>query len=53
MSNELGFESISLLHCPRKCYSLETKHRKRIRERERERERESLFTRMTKAFQFF
>ena len=49
MSNELGFESISLLHCPRKCYSLETKHRKRIRERERE----SLFTRMTKAFQFF
>ena len=37
MSNELGFESISLLHCPRKCYSLETKRRKRIRERERER----------------
>lgn len=33
MSNELGFESISILHCPRKCNSLETKHTKRIRGR--------------------
>ena len=27
---------LSILPYPRKCYSLETKHRKRIRERERE-----------------
>jgi hypothetical protein len=34
---------LSILHYPRKCYSLETKHRKRIRERERVRELESNF----------